>query len=272
MFGCYSDEVAALAVPVDLSPWSFRALLERLPARERAQLAWFLPQLRTTFLDPLVAILDEAELRRDFDTHLLAFIRVHVRLRSALARLLREDSLAAAISALDEDTLAAAHDTVDERLGPRDPIAADALRETYGWFVELLPVFVEHMPADVPERIEQVAEDEILDEVQRELETPAASLLRAEALMLAALIAVDDEDAPLPPLLGTWCTWALDETRVFISVLRKDGVQLVGPRIPGFTHKQWRERWADRVLDNFDDDDLAAFDAATRRLPSRRVG
>lgn len=269
----YSLSVTA-ARSLDPTPWNFKALLARLPARERASIAWFEPELRKRFVEPLSRLTDEAHFEHELDGHLVEFSLVGSRLSAALQPLLESDTLRHMLASIDDDKVQKAHHQIEERLGSIDPLAADALREAYATFISVLPILADQFSSGGESAMHVLAlgEGELRAVITAELKTDAGLFLRLEALVIAAMTSIDDGNTELPPLIRNWCFLALASAHELSRRLRRSGVPLPAPHVPGFTEKQWRERWADRVFSGMSPKNVAGFERATARLRSGRAG
>ena len=124
--------MVAPALSLDPTPKSVEELIARLPARHRADLAWFPPELRARLVEPLrsagetgwQAVLDEATLDA---------ARAFFRLARAVAPILRDAELAPALRAHDAAADAARHESIAARLEPLDVRAADQLSADLGY-------------------------------------------------------------------------------------------------------------------------------------------
>ena len=262
--------MVALAPALDLAPASFKALVDRLPPSQRAKVAWFLPELRTACVEPLRAIVDEHELAASLDDHLLRFAHLNAKLSAALVPLLREAVLRDIVVAADDERVAATHARIERRLEPIDQYAADALREAYAWFTAMLPGLVQQIGGmDQEVLVEAIAATTAADidkQLRTQLSGEARFFLQLLAFTLAALEVIEDDTRELPRLIVAWCELALDGAHVAVPALRRAGLIIPTPSIPGITQRDWRNRWASHVLEQ-----LRAMEEDLRRSSSTRA-
>jgi hypothetical protein len=257
----------ALAPMFEMSPGTIDDLIARLPARHRAGLAWAPRSLETSFTGPLAQIEDPSRLQAQLPDLLVEFAMINWRLGLALLELGRLPELSGLIADALEERSAGAHEAIRARLDAVDPTAADQLREAFTIARVVVPLITalafsstsHARPPDEPSR----------EEMRAEMEGPAGDYLRLVALLGAALSAVRAENTPLPPLLAEWCALAWDAGWSTVDDLRRSGLPVPAISIPGFTRREWRERWASRVLSGLDADALADLDDAASRSETR---
>ena len=267
--------MAALAPSLDLAPASFKALVARLPPSQRAKVAWFLPELRATLVEPLRAIHDEEELKASIDDQLFRFARLNYRMTTALWSLLRESAMRDIITSSDDERVMKTHRAIETRLGGIDPYAADALRESYAWFSAIFPSLLQQMPLGDHDAAFNAAlslDTATIDAGLRQGITGEwRALLQLEAFSIAALEAIDDESRDLPRLITTWCELALDGVHEAVPALRRAGYVIQTPRIPDYSERDWRNRWASHVLDGMTTEQLTSFEQDIKRSSSTRA-
>ena len=253
----------------EMSPGTIDDLIARLPARHRAGLAWAPRSLETSFTLPLARIHDSSKLKAQLPELLVEFAMINWRLGLALVELGRLPELSGLIADALEERTAGAHEAIGARLDAVDPTAADQLREAFSIARVVVPLITAvafssapHIrPPDEPSR----------DELRAEMEGPAGDYLRLVALLGASLSAVRAEDTPLPPLLAEWCALAWAAGWSTVDDLRRSGLPVPAISIPGFTRREWRQRWASRVLAGLDDAELAEIEESTTRSEARRA-
>lgn len=228
------------------------------------------------FVDPLAQVEDRAQLHEHLDQHIFSALRVFAKLMQVMRPLLERESMRALFTHVDDERSATAHRRIEDRLGVVDSVAAAALREAYAWFVELLPLFSESASHAIDDeafaRLQSLDEDELVAEMEKDF-APGRWLafLRLELLVLAATDVISRESEALPPLIGEWCLMAMGFAHEVVAQLRNEGIPLSPPTIPGFTAREWREYWADRVLEGLSDVELATFDKSLVRRRSGRA-
>ncbi len=194
---------------------------------------------------------------------------INVRIGMAMLDLGQFPELSGLIADALAERSAETHSAIAARLDSVDPTAADQLREAYEIARVIVPLLTAvafstsppSRPTDEPSR----------DEIRTELDGPGGDYLRLVALLGSALGAVRSADAELPPLLSQWCELAWSAGWAIVDDLRRHGVPVPSISIPGFSRREWRQRWASRVLTGLDDAELAEIEESTARSEARRA-
>ncbi len=258
--------VSALLLSIDPAPAAAERIIARLPAQLRAALQWYPPAFRRDVLEPLRAA--QALWRESAPESCLTALRLVNRFGHAIA--------AAFTDPHARDLLAAAADAgnptealIASRLEPVDALAADELREGLEWMRALLPVVSTAL--SVPDVVEKaVLEMQTGDEaaLREALRGDLGVFIRGLVMLAAASEAVADASRPLPPAIAEWCHEAFSALHSAIRSLRGRGVPFpFEVSIPGYTAKQWRERWAARVFEGLSDENMAQVNDAMIRRP-----
>ncbi|MEW5853003.1 MAG: hypothetical protein AB2A00_29740 [Myxococcota bacterium] len=137
------------------------------------------------------------------------------------------------------------------------------------WLRTLLPVIATAftLPGaaveDVLARIHETDEERLRKELQGEV----GVFMRGLVLLAAASEAVVDV-RPLPAAIVEWCDESFLAVQAAVRALRARGIPLpFEVTIPGFTPKQWRERWAARTFQDLSDEAAAELTNALQRRP-----
>ncbi len=220
------------ALPVDPTPTSVEALLERLPAADRARLAWFPPQFRKEVVQPLRAV-NQNEFAQFVDDIMLKAARCFYSLATVTAELLSDPAIEGIVLV---ETSTEVFQTFRERLAPRHQTAADNLQEAYAWLGAILAVLVDEYRAELPS-VENIPSEPSECELRNELRGPAGTFLRGLVLTIAAAEVVLN-DSELPPNIETWCEQALREVHATANTFRAEGIDVpTSVSFPGSTHR-----------------------------------
>lgn len=258
------EDMSALALSIDPAPAAAERVIARLPAQLRAALQWYPPAFRREVLEPLRSAPEPW--RATLDERCLVAAKLMVRFGQSIAAGFREPHA--------RDLLAAAADVKDQteampasRLELVDQLAADQLREGQEWLKTLLPVFAAaFLTPDVDDALKEMASDDAA--VKEALRGDFGTYMQGLVLLAAASEAVADTSRPLPEPIVEWCDVAFHALHVALRGLRARGIPLpFEVPIPGFTARQWRERWAARVFEGMSDHAMTDLEKVMRRRP-----
>jgi len=217
----------ALPLPLDPTPSSIESLLERLPARGRAHLAWFPEAVREAVVRPLRQAAPGDFMAAVEDVAAPA-VRLFTRLGRDTAELFEDPAIAELLApAGGQPPLSSPLDPrIEERLRPVDSAAADDLREAHAWLRAILYAMVldfrselafaaSGSAADLSERGDAQIRDQLVG--------AEGFLLRGTLLTIAASeVVLGDE--PFPPSIGLWCRLAAREIQAAANALRARGL------------------------------------------------
>lgn len=235
--------MVASALPLDPTPKSVEEILARLPAHDRAELAWFPLQLRATLVEPLRTA-DAGRWRAVLDEATPGAVRALFRFARSIAPLMRDPALAAALPAAGEAQDLERHERIAARLEVMDVKASDQLREAYEWLRAVVVTFLDELPEGEVHEISDA-------DLQEELRGSGGSLLRG-MLLTGAAIEVALDDRRMPAAIVEWCDLACREMNVAANYLRAQGLAIPAEvSIPGFTKEVWRARRRSLALEVF---------------------
>ena len=251
----------------ELTTATIARLVGGLPAECRAKLAWAPATLEERFLEPLFAITSQGELESRLTALVAEVSRFSISLGKVLTPLLSDPHVVNAM----ESTLAVRAEEQFEQVAafvePIDDWAADHLRETLALSRSTLPVFLSAVAQAELEELDKIEED-LIDS----LEWPHT----APTIMIAFLTATFEwlqkhDGESLHPLFSVWCEIAHNAANETVSLLSEMGIRISSPWIPGFTAREWRQRWAARVYSGFTNDEMRDLDSTLRRRHARRA-
>lgn len=251
--------------PSEFSSLTLRQLVSALPAAHRAQLAWAPARLRLDFFDPLFALKSTGELEASLTELRSAYGRLSLDLGAGLAKLASEPRATAALTSVLEGASDGQFALISSRVEPLDELAADYLRETLSISRAVQPVFLAALESTDLAALDITAQGAVS---QFPEEWTAATTMGA---FLTACLEWAQEEEHLHPLFRTWARLSSEAAHATLRFLRRDGIPVAQPPIPGFTRREWRRRWAARVLDEMTEPQLEEFERSLGRSDSRSV-
>lgn len=227
-----------LSSPQTAAPASLEGLVQSLPPAARASLAWLPAAFRAQVVEPLRSV-EPAQFRAAFAEVVVPGVQLLLRSTTCAWPLLQAADLQAEFEQLRDRALA----NIGRILEAKDVKAADALREAFAWLIALMVAanaeFREELAADTEGKLAQLKLEEL--DIEAELRTPAASLLRGLLLTLSAYEAILLPD-DLPPALGVWADQACAEVHAAANILRSQGLAVPSSLPAGIGEAAWRLR------------------------------
>jgi hypothetical protein len=212
---------------LDPTPSSLEAVFATLPARIRAELAWFPQEFRGQFLTRLRNAAPH-EIALVADDLVRPAVLTFLRLGHVTATLFAQDaSIAELFRASQGDGFRSIRGRARTRLGPIDPRAADDLDNALAWLGRMLGALLADFQTALSlhgAKLEAFEVSALDEELPEELPTAVTYFYRALLLTIGAAEVVAYDAAPLPSNLGIWCRMAATEVQAAANVLRAEGL------------------------------------------------